>query len=89
MFGCIGGIANQSGALSEYVVVSPDRISKKPESLTLLQAASVPLVGITAYIALFVKMMLARNNRVLIHAGLGGVGNIACKLAHANDASYS
>ena len=89
VYGCIGGVANQSGALSEYVVVCPDRISKKPESLTLLQAASVPLVGITAYIALFEKLMLTRNDRVLIHAGLGGVGNIACQLAHAAGAKVS
>ena len=89
VYGCIGGVAKQSGALSEYVVVCPDRISKKPESLTLLQAASVPLVGITAYIALFEKLMLTRNDRVLIHAGLGGVGNIACQLAHPAGAKVS
>ena len=46
-------------------------------------------MGITAYIALFEKLILTRNDRVLIHAGLGGVGNIACQLAYVAGAKVS
>jgi NADPH:quinone reductase len=89
VYGCIGGIANQSGALAEYVVVSLDMIAKKPSTLSLSEAATIPLVGITAYIALFEKLMLTSDNHVLIHAGLGGVGNMACQFAHAAGAKVS
>ena len=83
VYGCVGGVGDRPGALSEYITVSEEFIAKKPSSLSLIEAAAIPLVGITAYIGLFEKLELTQGESVLIHAGVGGVGNIACQLAKA------
>ena len=81
VYGCVGGVGPRAGSLSEYVTVPIDFIAKKPDSLSLTEAAAMPLVGITACIALFEKLQLKSGEPIFIHAGVGGVGNIACQLA--------
>jgi NADPH:quinone reductase-like Zn-dependent oxidoreductase len=69
------------GTFAEYIAVSEANLAMKPANLTMVEAASIPLVGLTAWQALFEKAKLQKGQRVLIHAGSGGVGTFAIQLA--------
>ena len=69
------------GTFAEYSAVREDDLAHKPRSLSMEQAASIPLVGLTAWQALIERAQLKRGQRVLIHAGSGGVGTFAIQLA--------
>lgn len=69
------------GAFAEFIAISENDVAKKPRALDMEQAASVPLVGLTAWQALIEKAKLQPGQKVLIHAGSGGVGTIAIQLA--------
>lgn len=68
-------------AYAEYVTASPNDIALKPASIDHIHAAALPLVGLTAWQALFDTGGLSAGQRVLIHAAAGGVGHIAVQLA--------
>ncbi|MEE4378102.1 MAG: zinc-binding dehydrogenase [Candidatus Competibacteraceae bacterium] len=90
IYGCSGGISAVSGALCETMLVDVDTIAKKPTSLTMAEAASLPLVTITAWDALFNKAKPLAGQDVLVHGGLGGVGHIGVQLAaHAGAHVYT
>lgn len=69
------------GCYAEEVVIRADECAHKPASLTHVEAASLPLVGLTAYNALVDACALAPGDKVLIQAGAGGVGTVAIQLA--------
>jgi NADPH:quinone reductase-like Zn-dependent oxidoreductase len=69
------------GALAEYAVVRESSAAKKPARLDYAEAASLPLVGLTAWQALIEIAQLRAGQKVLIHAGSGGVGTFAIQLA--------
>ena len=69
------------GSFAERIAVAEADLARKPESITLVEAGSLPLVALTAWQALVVKGNLQRGQKVLIHAGAGGVGSIAIQLA--------
>lgn len=69
------------GTLAEYIAVHQDDISLKPTNLSFEEAASIPLVGLTAYQALHDIFKLQKGQKILIHAGSGGVGTFAIQLA--------
>jgi NADPH:quinone reductase-like Zn-dependent oxidoreductase len=69
------------GAFAELIAISENDVAKKPRGLDMEQAASVPLVGLTAWQALVEKAKLRPGHKVLIHAGSGGLGTIAIQLA--------
>ena len=69
------------GAFAEFIAINQDDVAIKPKALTMEQAASIPLVGLTAWQALIERAHLKRGQRVLIHAGSGGVGTFAIQLA--------
>ena len=69
------------GAFAELIAISENDVAKKPHRLDMEQAASVPLVGLTAWQALVEKARLQAGQKVLIQAGSGGVGTIAIQLA--------
>jgi NADPH:quinone reductase-like Zn-dependent oxidoreductase len=69
------------GAIAEYALVSESAAAKKPVSLDYVQAASLPLVGLTAWQTLIDIAALQPGQKVLIHAGSGGVGTFAIQLA--------
>ena len=71
----------QSGTFAEYVVVKAVDVAHKPANLSHEQAASLPLVALTAWQALVTKANLQAGQKVLIHAGSGGVGSIAIQVA--------
>jgi zinc-binding alcohol dehydrogenase/oxidoreductase len=60
-----------NGTFSDYIVVSKQYVFEKPEHLSFVQAAALPLSGLTAYRALFSKARLRANEKVLI-TGIGG-----------------
>lgn len=70
------------GTYAEYVAIDEREVARKPKNLTHEEAASMPLVGLTAYQCLVDKGRLREGERVLIHAGAGGVGSFAIQLAH-------
>ena len=69
------------GAFAEYAVVRGSAAARKPARLDYTQAASLPLVGLTAWQTLVELARLQAGQKVLIHAGSGGVGTFAIQLA--------
>jgi NADPH:quinone reductase-like Zn-dependent oxidoreductase len=74
------------GGYAEYVVAKETIVAEKPSTLDHVQAASVPVVGLTAWQALFEVAQLRAGQKVLIHASAGGVGNFAVQFAKAKGA---
>lgn len=70
-----------AGALAGVARVQASALAHKPESITHLEAASIPLTGLTAWQALVDKAGLKEGQQVLIHAGSGGVGTLAIQIA--------
>lgn len=71
----------RAGTYAERVAIDEREVAKKPRNLSHDEAASLPLVGLTAYQCLVEKGRLERGQRALIHAGAGGVGTFALQLA--------
>jgi NADPH2:quinone reductase len=71
------------GSYAEYHVAAESIIGKKPPSLSHLEAASLTLVGGTAWEALVVRAALGLGESILVHGGAGGVGHVAIQLAKA------
>ncbi len=69
------------GAFAEFIAIQEDAVAKKPKNLTMEEAASIPLVGLTAWQVLVERAKLSTGQKVLIHAGSGGVGTVAIQLA--------
>ncbi len=69
------------GTYAEYVAVRESELAMKPASIPHIEAATLPLVGLTAWESLFGRAGLAGGEHVLIHAGSGGVGSVAIQLA--------
>jgi len=78
---CNSGIGAYSGNYAELAVVDEQFVAKKPTSLSFIEAAASPLVLITAWESLYDRGKLQPGQRVLIHAGAGGVGHVAIQLA--------
>jgi alcohol dehydrogenase len=69
------------GAFAEFIAIKEDAVALKPKALSMEEAASIPLVGLTAWQALIERGQLKKGQKVLIHAGSGGVGTFAIQLA--------
>jgi alcohol dehydrogenase len=69
------------GTFAEFVPIKEASLALKPRSLTMEEAASIPLVGLTAWQALIAKANLKKGQKVFIQAGSGGVGSFAIQLA--------
>lgn len=76
----------QWGTYAEYVCFDAEHVALKPASLTFAQAAAIPLVGLTAWQALFDAADLKSGQSILIHAGAGGVGSLAIEFARVANA---
>ncbi|RAN90020.1 NADPH:quinone reductase [Bacillus sp. SRB_28] len=72
---------NKIGTFAEYIAIHEDDVALKPKNLSFEEAASIPLVGLTSYQALHDIMHLQKGQKILIHAGSGGVGTFAIQLA--------
>ena len=71
----------QAGTIADLVVVNESALASKPSNLSHVEAASIPLAGLTAWQALVTFTNLQEGERVLIHAGSGGVGTLAIQIA--------
>jgi NADPH:quinone reductase-like Zn-dependent oxidoreductase len=71
----------RDGAYADYIAVRATALALKPNSLHHIRAAAVPLAALTAWQSLFDTAQLQPGQRVLIHAGSGGVGHFAVQLA--------
>ena len=71
----------QVGTFAEFIAVNEGDVALKPRNLTMEEAASLPLVGLTAWQVLVERAGLRAGQKVLIHAGSGGVGTFAIQLA--------
>jgi len=80
VYGCSGGLGDLQGTLAEYITADSKLIARKPRNLTMKEAASLPLVGITAYEGL-IRANIQSGQKVLVHGGTGGVGHIAVQIA--------
>ncbi len=69
------------GAFAEFAVARPQHLAKIPDGLGFTQAAAVALAGLTAWQCLTEVLRIAAGERLLIHAGSGGVGHLAIQLA--------
>lgn len=76
---------DQMGTIAEYVAVTEMAVSKKPGNITFEEAAALPLAGLTALQSLD-KAGIKEGDKVLIHAGSGGVGSFAIQYAKAKGA---
>lgn len=69
------------GAFAEFIAIKETSLAIKPKALSMEEAASIPLVGLTAWQALIEKANLKPGQKVFIQAGSGGVGTFAIQLA--------
>lgn len=68
------------GTFAEYIAVNENDLALKPKNISMEEAASIPLVGLTVWQA-FEKAKLRKGQKIFIQAGSGGVGSIAIQLA--------
>jgi len=77
------------GSLAQYTVARAHQLARVPGALDRVTAAAVPLAALTAWQGLFEHGRLQAGQRVLIHAGAGGVGHLAVQLAKAHGATVA
>jgi len=79
------------GALAEYIVVKPNVVVPKPSNISHAEAASFPLAGLTAFLALVTNGRLKKGDekRVFVNGGSGGVGAWAIQVSRRSDLSVS
>jgi len=82
VFGCVGGVRGSGGTLAQYVLADAKLLAPKPRTLSMREAAALPLVAITAHEGITRGGVLPAHS-VLIHGGTGGVGHVAVQLAAA------
>ncbi|WP_412051579.1 NADP-dependent oxidoreductase [Hoeflea sp. Naph1] len=70
-----------AGALAEVARIKEDELALKPANISHAEAASIPLAGLTAWQAIVDKAGLKKDQKILIHAGSGGVGTLAIQIA--------
>ncbi len=81
VYACAGGVRGTGGALAEYMLADADSVALKPKTLSMAEAAALPLVAITAWEALIDRAKVGPGQTVLVHAAAGGVGHIGVQLA--------
>src|SRR5947207_5298681 len=69
------------GTFAEFIAINEADVALKPKNISMEQAASIPLVGLTAWQALVEVAKVKPGQKVFIHAGSGGVGTFAIQLA--------
>ncbi len=83
VYGLAGGIGGLQGSLAEFAAVDADLLALQPENISMREAAALPLAFITAWEGLVDRAHVHAGQKVLIHAGAGGVGHVAVQVAHA------
>ena len=83
VYGMVGGVGGLPGTLAEFVVADATLLAHKPKTLSMPEAAAMPLVTITAWEGLVDHAGVHTGQTVLVHAGAGGVGYAAVQIALA------
>ena len=81
VYGQASALAGNSGAFAELAATSPAQLAKMPTNISFEQAASLPLVGVSALQALTEHIGLQSGQKLFIHGGAGGIGSIAIQIA--------
>ena len=83
VFGMVGGVGGRQGTLAEFVSADARLLAHKPRKLSMRESAVLPLSTITAWEGLVDRAQVHAGQKVLIHAGAGGVGHVAVQIARA------
>jgi NADPH2:quinone reductase len=86
VYGMTGGVGDLQGSLAEYAAVDARLLAHKPASLSMQEAAALPLVVITAWEGLVDRAQVRKGHKVLVHGGAGGIGQVAVQIARARGA---
>ncbi|MEU0551750.1 zinc-dependent alcohol dehydrogenase family protein [Micromonospora sp. NPDC005979] len=86
VYGLTGGVGDVQGSLAEYAAVDARLLARSAQSLSLREAAALPLAVITSWEALVHRAQVRPGQRVLVHGGAGGVGQSAIQIARARGA---
>jgi len=78
---------HRNGTYAEYIAVRAVECARKPRTVSHAEAASLPLAGITAWESLVTTARVQPGQRVLVHAGSGGVGTLAIQIAREHGAT--
>jgi alcohol dehydrogenase len=81
VYGQAAVVAGNSGALAEYAATAAGQLAKVPSNVTINEAASLPLVGVSAHQGLTQHINLQEGQKILITGGAGGIGRVAIQLA--------
>jgi NADPH:quinone reductase-like Zn-dependent oxidoreductase len=81
VYGRDGLPGSGSGSFADYIAVDSKVTSRKPKNVNHVEAAALPLTGLSALQALTEHMGLSKGKKILIHGGAGGIGTMAIQLA--------
>lgn len=81
VYGQANVVAGNSGAFAEYATTSAKQVANIPSNTDFMEAASLPLVGISALQGLTEHINLEKGQKIFIHGGAGGIGTIAIQIA--------
>lgn len=81
VYGQANVVAGNSGALAEYAATKAEQVAKAPAGIDITEAASLPLVGVSALQALTDHINMQADQKIFIHGGAGGIGSIAIQIA--------
>ncbi|MFE2813820.1 zinc-dependent alcohol dehydrogenase family protein [Streptomyces nigra] len=86
VYGLTGGVGDLQGSLAQFAAVDARLLAPKPATLSMREAAVLPLAVITAWEGLVDRARVRAGHKVLVHGGAGGVGSIAVQVAAAKGA---
>ncbi|MEU8327535.1 zinc-dependent alcohol dehydrogenase family protein [Micromonospora sp. NPDC048839] len=86
VYGLCGGVGDLQGSLAEYAAVDTRLLARKPNTLSMREAAALPLAAITSWEGLVDRAGVRAGQKVLVHGGAGGVGYVSVQLAQARGA---
>src|SRR5690606_5387101 len=81
VYGQANVVAGNSGAFAEFALTASGQVARMPENLDFQQAASLPLVGVSAWQALTQHIELQAGQKLFVHGGAGGIGSLAIQIA--------
>ncbi len=81
VYGYASILRGGSGSFAEIASADARATAGRPKNISHVEAASLPLVGVSAWQALVDHMSLSKGKRILIHGGAGGIGAVAIQLA--------
>ncbi|NTU98865.1 NADP-dependent oxidoreductase [Candidatus Falkowbacteria bacterium] len=81
VYGQAGVLLGGNGSFAESILVSPANLAKKPNSVDMIEAAALPLAGVSAVQSLYEQLALKKEQSILIHGGAGGIGSYAVQIA--------